>query len=237
MSRTHKPRIDSWPMLLIGLGFSAIALAALILATWHIASHLRAQTWVTHPAVLVSLGESDAPVTGKRLGSTRTTRLEGRYQYQWQGHDYTGERLSFSILYSNGIDDFEERLADALGEPGDPLRIRVNPANPSESVAFPDIRWAEVGACLCFVFGMGSGGLFFTLGALGGRRLRQLQSPVGAPIRVRGLTVIVMWLLVPLFGLLAGLLWRDGHPVWAAVPALQWLLTLNASIAWLRQRR
>jgi len=129
------------------------------------------------------------------------------------------------------------QLADRLGEPGSAIRIRVNSADPTESVAFAGIRWAEVGACLLFVFGMGSGGGFFLFAAFAKGPPRRLPKSCAPPVRVRGLTVIVLWLLTPLVGLLAWLLWRDGHPLWAAALALQWPLTLNASVAWLRQRR
>ena len=237
MSRSKNLLADTWPLLLIGTGFSAIALAALIIAALHLINHLRAQTWVEHPAVLESIGESHSPTAGQRLNSERTTRLEGRYHYQWQGRELTGERLSFSTIHAYNLDDFDLQLAEHLGEPGSAITIRVNPADPAESVAFAGIRWAEVGACLLFVFGMGSGGLFFFYAAFAKGRPRKLTGRGATPVRVHGVTVIVMWLLAPLFGLIAWLLWRDGHPLWAAALALQWPLTLNASVAWLRQRR
>lgn len=237
MARPRNKLADIWPLLLIGTGFSAIALAALVIAALHLINHLRAQAWVEHPAVLESIAERHAPTAGQRLNSERTSRLEGRYLYQWQGCEYTGERLSFSIIHAYNLDDFDLELADRLGEPGNAIRIHVNPADPAESVAFPDIRWAEVGACLLFVFGMGSGGLFFFYAAFAKGRPRPPTARGMPPVHVHGLTVIVMWLLTPIFGLLAWLLWRDGHPLWAAALALQWPLTLNASVAWFRQRR
>jgi hypothetical protein len=45
-----------------------------------------------------------------------------------------------------------------------------------------------------------------------------------------------MWLLAPIFGTLAWLLWRDGHGIWAGVAAVQLLLAANASVAYLRQQ-
>ena len=104
MARPKNPLADTWPLLLIGTGFSAIALAALIIAALHLINHLRAQTWVEHPAVLESIGESHSPAAGQRLNSERTTRLEGRYHYQWQGREITGERLSFSTIHAYNLD-------------------------------------------------------------------------------------------------------------------------------------
>ena len=42
MARPKNPLADTWPLLLIGTGFSAIALAALIIAALHLINHLRA---------------------------------------------------------------------------------------------------------------------------------------------------------------------------------------------------
>ena len=237
MARSKNSLADTWPLLLIGTGFSAIALAALVIAALHLINHLRAQAWVEHPAILESIGESHAPVAGQRLNSERSCRLEGRYRYQWQGRDYTGERLSFSIIHAYNLDDFDLQLADHLGGPGNAIHVRVNPADPAESVAFSEIRWGEVGACMLFVFGMGSGVLFFLYAAFAKGRSRKLSGRGATPVRLHGVTVLIMWLLPPLFGLLAWLLWRDGHPLWAATLALHWPLTVNASVAWLRQRR
>jgi hypothetical protein len=76
--------------------------------------------------------------------------VEGRYRYQFAGREYVGERLSFSIVRSNGFDDWDEQLRETLGAEGGAINILVNPDNPAESVALADIRWAEFGAILLF---------------------------------------------------------------------------------------
>ena len=224
-----------WPLIVIGTAFSLLGLAAMLIAGWQIVSHLRAQHWEMQSAVLESLQTRDSSRSGSSL-SARTSRVEGRYRYQFAGREYVGERLSFSIVRSNGFDDWDEQLRETLGAEGGAINILVNPDNPAESVALADIRWAEFGAILLFAAGMGGGGcLLLSIALTDGRRPRLLAKtpPV---IVVRGRTVILMWLLAPIFGTLAWLLWRDGHGIWAGVAAVQLLLAANASVAYLRQQ-
>ena len=231
-----KKKRSLWPLFAIGTAFSLLGLAALLIAGWQIVSHLRAQDWVEHTAILESLQTSESPRSGSSL-SARTSRLEGRYRYQFAGHEYVSERLSFSIVRSSGLDDWDEQLQQTLGAAGETINILVNPDSPAESVALADIRWAEFGAALLFAAGMGGGGsLLLSIALADGRRSRFLAKtpPV---IVVRGRTVIIMWLLAPIFGTLAWLLWRDDHGIWAAIAAVQLLLAANASLAYLRQPR
>lgn len=222
----------SWPLFLFGLPFALLGLIALGFAVWQLSGHLRAQGWVEHPAVLESLGSHHAK-TNSAIRS-RSSRLEGSYRYTWEGRAYVGERIAFSQVHAYGLDDWDEDIAAALGEPGNTITIWVNPADPAESVVIRDMRWGEFGAYLLFVFGMGGGGAFFLHGALTSHRPRP---PAKAkPPRVKLKTVIILWLLTPLFGMLAWMLWRDGHPVWAGLLALQWPLTLNASYQYVVQR-
>jgi len=224
-----------WPLLATGTAFSLLGLAALLIAGWQIVSHLRAQHWVEQAAVLESLQTRDSSRSGSSL-SARTSRMEGRYRYQFAGREYVGERLSFSIVRSSGFDDWDEQLRETLGAAGGTISILVNPDNPAESVAQAAIRWAEFGAILLFAAGMGGGGcLLLTIAWADGRRPPLLEK-TPAVIAVRGRTVILMWLLAPVFGTLAWLLWRDGHGIWAGLATLQLLLAANASVAYLRQQ-
>jgi len=180
---------------------------------------------VEHPALLQSLGSVDAPSI--HLRTRDTSRLEGRYTYAVDGREYVGTRITFSRVHAYGLDDWDDEIAAALGEPGQAITIWVNPKAPAESVAIRAMRWGEFGAYLLFAFGMGAGGIFFLTGAFG--RGGPPLPPNTRPPRVKLVTVIVMWLLTPLFGALAWLLWRDDHAVWAGIVSLQILLTLNAS--------
>lgn len=215
----------SWPLLLIGIPFAALSLIALGLALWQITNHVRAQSWVEHPAVLQSLRSEDAPSIHLRI--RHPSRLEGSYTYTIDGRDYVSTQITFSRVHTYGLEDWDDSIAEALGEPGAAITIWVNPSNPAESVAIRDMRWDEFGAYLLFALGMGAGGILFLTGAFG--RGGPPLPPNTPPPRVKLGTVIVMWLLTPLFGVLAWLLWRDGHGVWAGVVSLQILLTLNAS--------
>lgn len=225
-----------WPIFAAGTAFSLLGLAALLIAGWQIVSHLRAQSWVEHTAILESVQTSDSPRSGSSL-SARTSRLEGRYRYQFAGREYVSERLSFSIVRSSGLDDWDEQLRQSLGAAGGTISVLVNPGNPAESVALDAIRWAEVGATLLFAAGMGGGGWLLLVMALADGRRPGILAKAAPVMVVRGRTVIIMWLLAPIFGTLAWLLWRDDHAIWAAVAAVQLLLTANASLAYLRQQR
>ena len=201
-----------WPILVAGTAFSLFGLAALLIAGWQIVSHLRAQDWVAQPAVLESLQTSDSPRSGSSL-SARTSRLEGRYRYQFAGREYVGERLSFSIVRSSNLEDWDEQLRESLSAAGGTISILVNPHNPAESVVLAAIRWAEFGAALLFAAGMGGGGWLLLVMALADGRRPGIQTKTPLVVAVRGRTVIIMWLLAPVFGTLAWLLWRDGHGI------------------------
>lgn len=215
----------TWQLFLIGIPFAALSLIALGLATWQITSHVRALSWVEHPATLLALDSLRA--RSNTVISQRSSRLQGSYGYTINGRQYVGEQIAFSQVHAYGLDDWDEDIADALGKPGSSITIWVNPKDPAESVAIRDMRWGEFGVYLIFAFGMGCGGVFFLSGAF--TRGGPPPKANAKPPRVKLKTVIIMWLLTPLFGTLAWLLWRDGHPVWAGVVSLQIVLTLNAT--------
>ena len=85
------------------------------------------------------------------------------------------------------------------------------------------------------ISGVAQGCIYGLIALADGRRplLVEKTPPV---IVVRGRTVILMWLLAPVFGTLAWLLWRDGHGIWAGLATVQLLLAANASVAYLRQQ-
>ena len=217
-----------WPLYALGGACCLLALAALTLALWQVAQSLRAEGWLAHPAELIEQHASLAPSRSPRRD---LTRQEGRYRYQWAGRDYIGERLSFSLARSSGFDDWDAELAEQLGAPGEHFMLWVNPDNPAESVVRRDIRWGEIGAALFFVGGFGGGGAALLAAA----RQRGPRQRPAVPPRVSGRTLLLMSGLLPLFALFAWLLWRDGHPFWAALAASQPLLTLNAWRVWWRQ--
>jgi len=224
-----------WPILIGGIPMTLIGLIALLLAGAQIVNHLRALAWPEHPATLEELYAAAAPRHNTAL-SSRASRQEGRYRYRIADRDYTGERLSFSIIYSTDFDDWAEHVSASLGQPGNAITIRVNPADPTDSVAILDIRWAEIGVTLLFALGMGGGGLMLLAIARANGRRPLIRQENSKPAPVRGRTVFAMWLFAPIFALLAWLLWRDGHGIWAGCAALQPLLTLNASLHYARQK-
>lgn len=212
-----KSRIE-WPVVLFSLPFVLLGAAALLVTLWQIGSHLRSLGWVEHPALLQAAGTSEDKLE-------ETSRREARYTYELNGKTYTGTRIAFSLIRSDGLDDWDERVAEYLGAPGRMIQIWVNPNDPTESVVVRDIRWAEFGAALLFAFGMGAGGLALLVKACS-------NGPAATPAKptVKLGTVIACWFFAPLFGTLAWLLWRDGHVVWAVVASLQIVVAINAAV-------
>lgn len=209
------------------LPFLLLAVAGLVVALRPVALHLLSWHWVSVPATLGGIEEITAP---RAVGSSmaHSTRLAGTYHYDYNGQRYQSERLSFSLILAYGLDDWDERLTESLGEPGNAIHVWVNPAAPAESVAVRDIRWGEVGAGLLFAFGMGAGPLALWPALSRRRSVLDPAATAAAPKPVTGLALAIIWTVALVFTPLCPLLWRDSHGVWAVVALIPLALALNA---------
>jgi hypothetical protein len=132
------------------LPFLLIGVVLLGLCAMKVLQHLRAQSWQPAQATLRARGvqlETDAGGAEKIGGAAS---LSGAYAYQWRGRRYESGRLSFSSAKTRSMgmdpDDWDARLDQLIGEPGNTFRVWVNPAAPAEAVALRDLRWLEIGA-------------------------------------------------------------------------------------------
>lgn len=222
--RRHPPML--WliftPVLLFGLGL-------LCLAGLKVAQHLSSLSWQAVPGTLearwVDLEKDPAFPGTEKIHAT--ARQAGRYRYAWGDQSYSSDRLAFFSARTRGIggsseavDDWDRRLAERLHATEGGLTVWVNPRAPEQAVLLRDIRWLELGLMVGF-------GLFLTWAGW-----TFLFSPAGpaAPPGFSWRVVAIMWVFGGYLAVLAPLLWRDGHPVWAVLTAIPLLLAMHGTV-------
>ncbi|MBI2771163.1 MAG: DUF3592 domain-containing protein [Burkholderiales bacterium] len=210
------------PVLLTGLGLIAAA-------GWRVAQHLQSLHWKPVEGMLVERGvEATSASLGRRQQGT--SRLSGSFSYAWQGKAYTSDQISFSALSESSganLDDWNQRLDNYLGPDHSKFTVWVNPADPAQAVALRDIRWLEIG----FLAGLGAA---FAISA--GALLHALYAPKDQPPQFSWRAVAIMAGVGAPLSVLAPLLWRDSHGVWAGVVLVPLLLALHGVVYGLRLR-
>jgi hypothetical protein len=223
-SKQNKRRRDAGLFRLFFLPFLLIGIVLLCLAVWKVTEHLQAQAWQPVQATLLERGvEREKSASGsERIGGT--ARLSGAFSYQWQGKRYKSDRLSFSTARTRSMgmdpDDWDARLDALLGAPGGTFTAWVNPSAPGDAVALRDLRWLEMGALI----GFGLPLVWLTTALMFG------ADPHRSTAAFSWRTVGVMWLVGLMLAVLCPLLWRDGHPVWAALAACPLMLALYGTV-------
>lgn len=214
---------------LFALPFVLLGMAATVLAGLQIVQHLQSLTWEAVPATLQEVRQETHAYPGA-AGSLRQTtgRYAARYRYAYDGVEYEGARLSFSLASDNGFDDWQEQVREHVGAPGGTFEVWVDPANPSDSVALRAVRWSEVGLLTLAAMVLAGGGLAL-LGAAA-QKGRTSAPGISWPL------VCAMWAVAPFGLVVAWLLWMDDMPGWAALGLLPVLLAGNGTIAGVRQR-
>lgn len=213
---------------LIFLPLLALGCALLAMAGRQVGLHIASLSWVPAHGVLLERGVAQEydPATGNsKIGAA--SRFTGRFAYEWEGRSFVSEQVSFSLAKSRNFGRFgrwDDRLDEALGEPGGAVSLWVDPAKPQHAVLMRDIRWSEVGLCL----GIGLLLLWVGVSVLFG-------DPSLDPAAFSWRRVGVMWLVGGALAVLVPLLWRDGHPVWAIVMAVPLLLAIHGTVHGLRQ--
>jgi hypothetical protein len=232
LSKTRKGRSGWRTNGMIWALFLPVLIGGLVLLTIagrQVVQHVGTLAWEPVPAELLARGQEESPYTTASTRRPGNQRITGRYAYHWQGKRHEGTQVALSTVYSRSIgwtDDWETRLSRHLGEPGQSLQVWVNPQAPDKSVAFRDLRWAELGVEVGF-------GLMLTLiGWLFLSGWNQDAKAAGFSWRV----VATMAIVGSCLAVLTPLLWRDGHPVWAVIAAVPLLLAVNGTIAGLRQK-
>ncbi len=216
-----------WRLLL--LPFLLLGLALLGLAGVKVAQHLDAQSWQPAQATLLERGASAQTRVG---GATRRTAT---YLYHWQGRYYESTQLSFfAASASTQIDDWEARIDARLGRPGEQFTVWVDPRQPSDAVVVRELRWLEIGAMVGFGLALTAAACAFLFNDT--RTAPARTAPASTAPTFSWRAVGALWVLGLGLGLLAALLWRDGHPVWAGLAALPALLAAHGTLHGLRRR-
>jgi hypothetical protein len=200
--------------------FLAIGLALCAYATYLVMLHVASQSWLATPAVLLSQGEAKEITSSGAVAIGGTSRMAGLYSYAWQGQTYQSDGLSFSQMktreWGADADGWDAKLRAMLPEAGGQFTVWVNPKQPSQAVMLRDIRWLELGAMVAI-------GLLLVVSS---SAMLWGGDPHAAARGFSWKSVALMAAVgIPLAGL-ALLLWRDGHPIWAASACLPLLLAL-----------
>ena len=96
-----------------------------------------------------------------------TYEVYARYTYSYNGGIYTGDRVGIASGADN-IGDYQTDTGNALSAllaRSQPVTVRVNPEDPSQSIIDPTVRWGLLGFKSIFLFvfgGVGLGLLIFT---------------------------------------------------------------------------
>jgi hypothetical protein len=200
--------------------FLAVGLALCAYAAYLVTQHLASQSWQATPAVLLGQGEAKELTSSGTEAMGGTSRIAGRYSYVWQGQTYQSDRLIFSQMKTRewGVDTdgWDAKLEAMLPALGGAFTVWVDPRRPQQAVMLRDIRWLELGAMVAIGLLLVVSSSVMLWGA------GPHAAPAGFSWKSVALTAAIG---IPLAGL-ALLLWRDGHPVWAAVATLPLLLAL-----------
>jgi len=155
-------------LVLFSLPFAGAGVFMLsLIATTIWQSHTFSQ-WPTVPARIL-----EAELKFSHSSDGTTERATARYEYEWEGVLYEGDRVSTS-KGSDNVGSFHKRKADTLKaalRQEKRLDVHVNPANPAESILYPEIRWEMIG--FYGVFSLVFGGAGFGLMIFGLRSGRQ----------------------------------------------------------------
>ncbi|GAA6136931.1 hypothetical protein NBRC116583_06780 [Arenicella sp. 4NH20-0111] len=147
----------SWVGVIFGMVFFCAGMAvAYNTALRTVITYVSSADWDLVPATIENLELKN------HHGSDATTySVRGRYNYYYQGYDYSSTRISFS----NGSDNFGDYWHDLYARLNQDRRYEnvmawVNPDAPHEAVLDRTLRWASIGfgAVFAIMFG-GIGGL------------------------------------------------------------------------------
>lgn len=153
-----------WMMLLLGLPFAGVGLITLFLSI--IPNLLEWQQMKSWSEVNARLERAELVIDNS--GDSSTFSASARYRYEYQGKQYTGERVAI-MDGSDNIGDFQRKLGYELAEAWrqqQPVPAWVNPDNPAEAVLTRDLHWGMVGFLTIFVLLFGSIGIGLTGSAL-----------------------------------------------------------------------
>ncbi|HLU24104.1 MAG TPA: DUF3592 domain-containing protein [Longimicrobiales bacterium] len=118
-------------------------------------------------------------VTAGRDGSRH--RAWATYTYEYAGRTHTGDRVALD-RFGHGNDAFQQRLGRRLEralERGEPVRVWIDPADPTQALLNRDVHWGRLALNFCAGTLAGSAGLTLLWLAVAPRRRAPLVA--GSP--------------------------------------------------------
>ena len=152
-----KTRGARWTGTLFGLVFAGVGAGFLLLGVIpNLWDAIRMQDWVQVPAEVVALD-----LQTNQSDDATTYRVIARFEYEYQGRRYTGERVGIADGGSDNVGDWQRdtysRLRARL-RGADQVSLWVNPPDPSESIFDRELRWGLLGFKMIFVVVFGGFG-------------------------------------------------------------------------------
>lgn len=148
---------------LFGLPFLAVGIGATGYFFYVFWQFTEAQRWVETPAQVLS-----AELLESTGDDSTTYRAAVEYRYSFNGQDHTSNRVGL-IGGSDNFGSWQQdkyQLAYNHLRNGEPILCYVNPADPSQSLLFRDLRVGIATFILLFAVLFGGAGAAITLGAL-----------------------------------------------------------------------
>jgi hypothetical protein len=131
-------RLGGLFLFLFGLPFAAIGIGAYSAFLWLIYQSIETGSWVKVPANLLSAELSSTSDDG-----SVTLRAKAKYQYVYNGIDFTSERVALLNLADN-FGEFQKQLSEELiksFESHTPVDCYVNPNNPADAILNRELRY------------------------------------------------------------------------------------------------
>jgi len=163
--------------MLFALPFAAVGVG-MTWWSWRImARHEAMKSWVEVPATI-----THAELQTRRSDDGTTFRAIAKYQYEFGGRQFTGERVSLHGG-SDNLGSFQwnaHRELEFHLRQRKPFRCFVNPQDPSEAVLYRQLRWEMSAFFTLFATAFGAVGFGMLVGALAtARRLPALGPAAG----------------------------------------------------------
>jgi len=156
------------PFLLVGAFVTYVTVSAMLESS-------RMQAWSAVPALI----QEAKLETHESHDSATTYSVVARYTYDFGGTQYTGNRVSLSSG-SDNIDSFHHDVFKELDTHrvnGTPFRAYVNPAEPAQSILFPESRMSRTLGSLVFGLVFAGTGGFLVLISLFTRKPKSPERP------------------------------------------------------------
>lgn len=145
-------------LVIFSLPFALVGLAMAVLIVRTTVLYVQASSWPEVPTQIQELR-----LARSKEGSGASVKVAGKYTYQFEGKEYSSERISLSIG-SDNIGSFHQDLYNSLHEKqvrGETINCYVNPAQPDYSLLNRDLR---LGMMIFYMaFGCAFGGVGFGL--------------------------------------------------------------------------